>query len=90
MPYDQRENTGSIFINEDKPKDGANPGWPDRTGKAMVDGVMYWVNGWLKKTKDGNSWLSLAFKRMDKQPNPQAQDEFSGGSAPPDDETPQF
>lgn len=69
MPYEQRNNSGSMFKNDDKfapgtnaVKDGANPDWPDRQGKAMVGGVMYYVSGWLKTSKEGKPWLSLSFK----------------------------
>lgn len=59
--YEQRDNSGSIFVNNRKEQDNH----PDRTGKAMIDGRMYWVSGWLKKKQDGEHWLSLAFKPMD-------------------------
>jgi hypothetical protein len=28
----------------------------------MVSGKLYFINGWLKKTKDGQPYLSLSFK----------------------------
>ncbi len=63
MAYEQRDNSGSIFLNERKEKETH----PDRTGAAMIDGVMYYVSGWLKQGSKGQ-FLSLAFKRKDDQP----------------------
>jgi len=67
MAYEQRDNSGSIFVNDRKEKDTH----PDRTGTAMIDGVMYYVSGWLKQGNKG-PFLSLAFKRKDDQPQQQS------------------
>ena len=61
MAYEARDMSGSIFVNDRKERDNQ----PDRTGSAMIDGVEYWVNGWMKKDKNGRPWMSLAFKRKD-------------------------
>lgn len=60
MAYEQRDNSGAIFKNDKKETDSH----PNGTGKAMIDGVMYYVSAW---TKDGakGKWQSLAFKRVD-------------------------
>lgn len=58
MAYEQKDNSGSLFKNEKKEKDTH----PDRTGSAMIDGVAYWVSGWVKQDRNGNPWMSLAFK----------------------------
>ena len=39
------DNSGAIFINDKKEREGH----PDRTGQATIDGVDYWVSGWIKK-----------------------------------------
>lgn len=62
MAYEQRDNSGSIFKNDRKEKDTH----PDRTGTAMIDGVMYYVSGWLKTSTKGQ-FLSVAFKRKEEQ-----------------------
>jgi hypothetical protein len=61
MAFEQKDNTGAIFVNEHKHEDAH----PDRSGSAKIGGVNYWVNGWLKKTKDGQPYLSLSFKPKD-------------------------
>lgn len=60
MAFEQRDNSGTVFVNERKEKDSH----PDRTGSAMIDGVHYWVSGWIKSGAKGQ-FLSLAFKRKD-------------------------
>ena len=57
MAYEQRPNTGSMFVNTKKETETH----PDRTGTALIGGVEYWVSGWIKTGSKGQ-WLSLAFK----------------------------
>ena len=58
----QRDNSGALFANERKTKDTQ----PDRTGSAMIDGVEYWVSGWINKPKNGgNQYLSMIFKKKE-------------------------
>ena len=67
MTREVYDNSGAIFVNDRKEKDSH----PDRSGQAMIDGREYWVSGWLKKDRNGNPFLSLAFKlKGEKQPQP--------------------
>ena len=52
-----RENSGSVFKN-DRKREGKKDA--DYTGSINVDGVDYWINGWLKKSEGKPSWLSLS------------------------------
>lgn len=61
MAYETRELSGSIFRNKKKNTDKH----PDLTGEAKIDGKTYWVNGWKKTDKNGDTWVSLAFKEKD-------------------------
>ena len=67
MAYEMKENSGSMFVNTKKEKDTH----PDRNGTALIGGVEYWVSGWIKETKQGDKWLSLAFKPKDEARKPQ-------------------
>jgi hypothetical protein len=58
MAYEQRDNSGSLFVNDRKESDKH----PDRSGTAMIDGREYWVSGWVKTDKNGKPWMSMAFK----------------------------
>jgi hypothetical protein len=60
---EQRDNSGAVFVNDRKESDNH----PDRTGSAMIGGVEYWVNGWIKKSGDKPPFLSLSFKPKDQQ-----------------------
>jgi hypothetical protein len=58
MAYTPKDHTGSLWVNDRKTSETH----PDRTGTIMVAGVEYFLNGWLKKTKDGKPYLSLSVK----------------------------
>ena len=53
--------SGVLFIAD---KEG-NPNRPDRKGFAEIDGVEYWVSGWNKETKRGDT-ISLKFEKKKK------------------------
>lgn len=57
-----RDNSGSVSKNDRKAKDTH----PDIKGKATIDGVEYWIDGWLKEN-DRGKWYSLSFKMKDGQ-----------------------
>lgn len=63
MAYEQRDNNGALFRNERKERENH----PDYTGKAMIEGVEYWVSAWVKETRDGKKYFSMAYKPKDEQ-----------------------
>ena len=65
MAFEQRDNSGAVFVNDRKEKDTH----PDRAGSATIGGVEYWISGGLKKTKAGDPYLSLAFKPKQETPD---------------------
>lgn len=83
MSYEQKDNSGSLFKNAKKETDKH----PDRTGSALIDGVAYWVSGWVKQDKNGNPWMSLAFKRKE-MPKPAPQGSAPRNRQPVDDQIP--
>lgn len=48
-------NTGTLFVNERK----TDEKHPDRTGSINIEGVEYYLDGWLRKSKDGKPFLSV-------------------------------
>jgi len=63
MPWETRDNTGSLFRNDRKEEEAH----ADYRGEARIDGVDYWMNGWLKESAKGTKWMSFSFKRKEKQ-----------------------
>lgn len=59
----QKDNTGALFQNHKKTSDN-QPGWK---GQCRVEGVDYWISSWVKTTDAGEKFISLAFKRKDKE-----------------------
>ena len=57
-------NRGVLFVNDKKE---AGDKKPDRTGSLNVDGVEYFLDGWIKKSESGKTFMSLSVKRKDKQ-----------------------
>lgn len=58
MAYEQKDMSGSIFRNNRKEKDTH----PDLSGTAMIDGKEYWVSGWKKKDRNGDTFVSMSFR----------------------------
>lgn len=82
MAYEQKPNSGSLFVNDKKEADNH----PDFRGSALIDGREVWVSGWRKKTKDGKHWLSLAFKPKDERAS--VRDDAGQGPVDLDDDIP--
>jgi len=58
---EQKDNSGALFVNDKKEKETH----PDRKGSAVIDGVEYWVSGWLNESKNGVKYLGLAFNKKE-------------------------
>ena len=69
MTFD-KDNIGLLFKNEKKQSDNH----PDRKGEGKINGIDYWIAGWVKKDKNGNAFLSLSFTPKDK-PKTESQSE---------------
>jgi uncharacterized protein (DUF736 family) len=55
--YDNTD-TGALFKNERKETDKH----PDYTGQLNVGGVDFWLSAWLKKDRNGRTYMSLSIK----------------------------
>lgn len=80
--YETRELSGALFANNYK-EPGDNR--PDFTGNCKIDGAMYRIAGWKKKSARGKTFLSLAltmeddgFSTTDKRPADQVVRESDG------------
>ena len=76
-------NRGVIFVN-DKKAEGSKQ--PDRTGSINIEGVEYFLDGWLKTSQAGAKFMSLSVKRKDVQPQRQEaprQSPAAKSAAPP-------
>ncbi len=61
MEYDNT-NRGVLFKNNEKSKDTD----PDYKGSYMnADGADHWLNAWLAKDKNGNTYMRLSTKAKD-------------------------
>lgn len=61
MPFEQKEGQGALFKNDEKEEEHH----ADFNGSALIGGVAYWVNAWIKTyEKDGikRKYYSLSFK----------------------------
>jgi hypothetical protein len=51
----------------------------------MIDGREYWFSAWIKKDRNGKSFMSLAFKPKEEQKPAAKRDPISSGRMPHDD-----
>ena len=65
MAYDNT-NTGALF----KAKERATDKHPEYSGTINVDGKEYWLAGWVKESKAGQKFFSLAVKPKEAQKAP--------------------
>lgn len=56
--FETKDGSGALFKNERKERENQ----PDYTGNARVNGQMVDLSAWLKVSKGGKKYLSLAFK----------------------------
>lgn len=61
MPEYDNTNRGVLFLNKDKKTEKH----PDYSGKLDVDGDEFYIDGWVRATKDGKKFLSISVKRKD-------------------------
>jgi len=58
---EQKDMSGVLFPNDRKEQDKH----PDRKGSATINGMEYWISGWLKEGSKGK-FMSLAFTPKEK------------------------
>jgi uncharacterized protein (DUF736 family) len=72
MSYDNN-NKGALFKNKDRQSENH----PLYKGNITIDGVEYWLSSWLKKSKAGETFMSLSVqpKKPKETPPPRAFDQ---------------
>jgi len=58
MAYEQKDNSGVAFTNQKK----QNQTQPDFTGSVMIEGKTKDVSIWIKQSKTGTDYFTLAFR----------------------------
>jgi uncharacterized protein (DUF736 family) len=58
-------NRGSLFKNDKKEAETH----PDYKGQINVNGEEFWINAWLKTSKQGTKFMSLSVSPKDRQVN---------------------
>lgn len=53
-----RDNAGALFKNQRKQRESQ----PDYQGEAMVNGHAYYLSAWIRKSAQGMTFMSIAFK----------------------------
>lgn len=54
-------NSGALFKNDKKVRENQ----PDYTGSLNAAGVDYWMSAWLKKSRAGKTFMSIAITQKD-------------------------
>ena len=67
--YDN-ELKGSLFKNDRKTEDKH----PEYKGSAQIKGEEFWVSAWVKTSRDGTKYMSLAFTPKEAKNVPQVQE----------------
>ena len=62
MEYDNT-NRGSLFKNDRKETDKH----PNYKGSLNVAGTDYWISAWIKKSKEGSTFMSLSVEEKGKE-----------------------
>jgi len=90
--YEQKDNEGMLSRNDEK-REGKQDS--DFRGTAMIDGVEYWINGWVneskvKKNPDGSpkKYFKLKFNRKQQQQGGSSSRSSRGSSQRDNDDVP--
>lgn len=65
MAYQYANNRGSLFANKEQTSENS----PDYTGEIIVEGIAYFIDGWINEGERSGKYLNLRVKRKDKQPD---------------------
>lgn len=58
MAFEQKNMTGALFTNDKKGNDSA----PSYKGNCLIDERKLFISAWVKKDRNGKSYMSLSFE----------------------------
>jgi hypothetical protein len=76
--FEQREGNGALFKNRNKKQ----PNHSDYQGEIKINGQLYWLNGWIKKDRNNDPFISLAIKIKQAQLTGQPRREYDDEEIP--------
>ena len=89
MPEYDNNMRGVLFKNKGKePGDPTTEKWPDYKGNCEIEGVKYWLSAWIKKSRDGMTFMSLALQEQDERKSGKSKRGEADNQAGFDDEIP--
>lgn len=60
----ENTNRGVLFNNKEKKTQDSHP---DYSGSINVNGVDFWLSGWIKESKEGKKFFSLSVRPKEQQ-----------------------
>lgn len=60
----RNENRGVLFNNKERKSKDTDP---DYSGSINVNGIDFWLSGWIKESKEGKKFFSLSVKPKEQQ-----------------------
>jgi uncharacterized protein (DUF736 family) len=68
MPYEMKDNSGSLFKEQEKKSEKS----PDYSGDCMIDGTVYRMAAWIQESSSGRKYMSMKFSPKDQPAKPAA------------------
>lgn len=66
MAFEQKNDTGALFRNNNREKDTD----PTHSGSAKIDGIDYYISAWVNESKTGLKYFSLKFNKKEQRSSP--------------------
>lgn len=64
MAYEMKDNSGSLFKEQEK----KNERGPDYTGDCMIEGTVYRMAAWIQEASSGRKYMSMKFSPKEQAP----------------------